>query len=140
MTSEVPRLVQHDTEYIEAVATALEAQAVQWWDGHGGVDVVLVLPHVIEYFRPRRVVLAWNRHFGWSMGVESLTSDAIDIITSLAAGPHPASGVCVDRAIETFADLRDWTPPPDTSSLPFCPEITREMPRTVRGRFTLHPI
>ncbi|MCQ4119497.1 DUF6292 family protein [Rhodococcus tibetensis] len=130
-------------EYIRSVAATVEADTVEWWQGPA-FDAVLTLSSEIPCYRGRKVVLAWNRHFGWSVGVHGLTGGNVVIIEGLGIGRAPEPTRCADRVVEAVADLGDWVP--GASAGPVVGDIrlraleelhhgVQPEPRVVRGGF-----
>ena len=99
----------HVVEYIRSVAATVEADTVEWWQ-IPAFDAVLTLSSEIPCYPGRKVVLAWNRHFGWSVGVRGLTDGNVVIIESLGIGRVPEAARCADRVVEAVADLGEWVP------------------------------
>ncbi|MGY4783721.1 DUF6292 family protein [Rhodococcus opacus] len=97
-------------EYVDSVATTVDAQSVDWWSTPA-FDAVVTLSHEIPYYRGRKAVLAWNRHFGWSLGVHGLTQGNVLVVEGLGLGPAPDPARCSDRVAELLTELADWAPP-----------------------------
>ncbi|MFD9669816.1 DUF6292 family protein [Rhodococcus sp. NPDC059968] len=110
-------------EYVGSVATTVDALSVDWWYTPA-FDAVVTLSSEIPYYRGRKAVLAWNRHFGWSLGVHGLTQGNVLVVEGLGLGPAPDPAHCSDRVAELLTELADWAPLP-ASGLP--------APRIVHG-------
>ncbi|MFZ2175490.1 MAG: DUF6292 family protein, partial [Rhodococcus sp. (in: high G+C Gram-positive bacteria)] len=103
-------------DYVTTVATTLDAEAVQGWDDDA-FDVVLTLPDEAPHYPGRKAVLAWNHHFGWSLGVRGLTPTNLVILDGLGVGRTPEPGRIADRVAELMAQVAEcarpvWTPRP----------------------------
>jgi len=98
-------------EYVGSVATTVGALSVDWWCTPA-FDAVVTLSCEIPYYRGRKAVLAWNRHFGWSLGVHGLTQGNVLVVEGLGLGPAPDPARCSDRVAELIAELADWAPRP----------------------------
>ncbi|GAF43570.1 DUF6292 family protein [Rhodococcus wratislaviensis] len=109
--------------YVGSVASTMEALSVDWWYTPA-FDVVVTLPCEIPYYRGRKAVLAWNRHFGWSLGVHGLTRGNVLVVEGLGLGPAPDAARCSDRVAELIAELANWAPSPASG---------KRAPRIVHG-------
>ncbi|MFC9840628.1 DUF6292 family protein [Rhodococcus sp. NPDC127530] len=96
-------------DYIHTVAGSVHADSIDWWDSDG-IEVVLVLPLRLHYLPGRNAVLAWNRTFGWSLGVEGLGRRSVIVIDGLGVGRMPSPAVCAERAVELIDDYCRSTP------------------------------
>ncbi len=90
--------------YVVAVAVALNTETMRRWDTVT-FDALVVLPKQFRYYSGRRILVAWNHHFGWSLGIEGQRIDRILIITGLGVGSHPQPERIGDRTDELIADL-----------------------------------
>ncbi|MBC2640769.1 MULTISPECIES: DUF6292 family protein [unclassified Rhodococcus (in: high G+C Gram-positive bacteria)] len=90
--------------YVIAVARALNADAIRRWDAVI-FDAVVVLSKQFRYYSGRNVVIAWNHHFGWSLGIEGQRTDRVLIIGGLGIGRRPPPEGIADRVDELVADL-----------------------------------
>ena len=90
--------------YVFSVARALNADAIRQWDTVT-FDAVLVLAEQFRYYSGRRTLIAWNHHFGWSLGIEGQRTDRVLIIGGLGIGRCPKPEVIADRVDELAADL-----------------------------------
>ena len=90
--------------YVCAVARAVNAETIRRWD-EITFDAVIVLSKQFRYYSGRRILVAWNHHFGWSLGIEGQRIDRILIITGLGVGSHPQPERIGDRTDELIADL-----------------------------------
>lgn len=90
-------------DYVGAVATTLRAEFVDWPEG-GAFDAVVTLSSEIAHFPGQQAVLAWNRNFGWSVGVYGRTPGNLVILDGLGVGRMPQPTRCADRAAELIAD------------------------------------
>ncbi|TQC46022.1 hypothetical protein EEB14_28455 [Rhodococcus sp. WS4] len=115
-------------DYIHAVARGVHADSVDWWDSDA-LEAVLVLPFRLHYLPGRSAVLAWNRNFGWSLGVEGLGRRSVIVIDGLGLGRMPSPAVCAERAVELIDDYRRSTP-----VLPGAPVADTDSP-TAADRF-----
>ncbi|MFD4180848.1 DUF6292 family protein [Rhodococcus sp. NPDC058514] len=129
-------------DYVGAVATALGAESVEWPEG-GAFDAVVTLPSQIAHFPGQQAVLAWNRHFGWSLGVNGRTPGNLVILGGLGVGRTPQPARCADRAAELIADHAGrarpevWTPRAvvgDRLRLVAEGDVNHAYARLVRGR------
>lgn len=111
-------------EYISSVAVTMDAESVRWCEILA-FDAVLTLSCAIPHYRGRKAVLAWNRHFGWFLGVHGLTQGNVVIIDGLGLGRLPEPTRCADRLVELIADLSQGGPPASRR---------RSAPRIVRTR------
>ena len=96
-------------EYVGSVATMVDALSVDWWFTPA-FDVVVTLSSEIPYYRGRKAVLAWNRHFGWSLGVHGLSQGNVLVVEALGLGPAPDPAQCSDRVAEMLTELAGWAP------------------------------
>ncbi|MCQ4118450.1 DUF6292 family protein [Rhodococcus tibetensis] len=96
-------------DYIHAVARCVHADSIDWWASES-IDVVLVLPLRLRYLPGRNAVLVWNRHFGWSLGVEGVGRASVVVIDGLGIGRTPPPAVCSDRALELIDGYWRSTP------------------------------
>lgn len=96
-------------EYVGSVAATVDALSVDWWCTPA-FDAVVTLSSEIPYYRGRKAVLAWNRTFGWSLGVHGLTPGNVLVVEGLGLGPAPDPARCSDRVAELIAELADWAP------------------------------
>ena len=96
-------------DYIHTVARSVHADSIDWWECDG-FDAVLVLPFRLHYLPGRNAVLAWNRTFGWSLGVEGLGRRSVIVIDGLGLGRMPSPAVCAERAVELIDDYCRSTP------------------------------
>jgi hypothetical protein len=120
-------------DYIHTVARTVHADSIDWWDSDG-IEAVLVLPHRLHYLPGRNAVLAWNRTFGWSLGVEGLGRRSVIVIDGLGIGRMPSPTVCAERAVELIDDYCRSTPVspgvpstgPGTTAADRCPRIGRD--------------
>ncbi|MFC9552469.1 DUF6292 family protein [Rhodococcus sp. NPDC056960] len=96
-------------DYIHAVARSVHADSIDWWAGDA-LDAVLVLPFRLHYLPGRSAVLAWNRTFGWCLGVEGLGRRSVVVIDGLGIGRMPSPAVCAERAVEMIDDYCRSTP------------------------------
>ncbi|AII03788.1 MULTISPECIES: DUF6292 family protein [Rhodococcus] len=96
-------------DYIHTVARSVHADSIDWWDTDG-IEAVLVLPLRLHYLPGRNAVLAWNRTFGWSLGVEGLGRRSVIVIDGLGVGRMPSPAVCAERAVELIDDYCRSTP------------------------------
>ncbi|SEB69976.1 DUF6292 family protein [Rhodococcus koreensis] len=90
--------------YVFAVARALNAETIRRWDAVT-FDAVVVLSKQFRYYSGRHVLIAWNRYFGWSLGIEGQRADRVLIIGGLGIGRRPAPEAIADRTDELVADL-----------------------------------
>ena len=93
-----------DNAYVFAVARALNAETIRRWD-EVTFDVVVVVSKEFRYYSGRRILLAWNRYFGWSLGIEGQCPDRVLIICGLGLGRRPPPEGIADRTDEVVADL-----------------------------------
>ncbi|UOT01079.1 DUF6292 family protein [Rhodococcus opacus] len=121
-------------DYIHTVARSVHADSIDWWDSDG-IEVVLVLPLRLHYLPGRNAVLAWNRTFGWSLGVEGLGRRSVIVIDGLGIGRMPSPAVCAERAVELIDDYCRSTPaspvapttgPGTSTAADRCPRIGRD--------------
>ena len=123
-------------DYVAAVARALGAETVRGWDGVT-FDAVITLPTGFRHYSGRNVVVAWNHHFGWALGIEGHSPESVLIIESLGLGRTPRPARCTDRVDETIAELRRLDlAVPDTFPVPVrIPRLPREhVPQNLRTR------
>ncbi|MFC9553822.1 DUF6292 family protein [Rhodococcus sp. NPDC056960] len=90
--------------YVFAVARAVNAETIRRWD-EVSFDAVIVVSKQFRYYGGRRILLAWNRHFGWSLGIEGQCPDRVLIICGLGLGRQPQPECIADRTDEVIADL-----------------------------------
>lgn len=90
--------------YVFAVARALNADAIRRWD-EVTFDAVVVVSKQFRYYSGRRILVAWNRHFGWSLGIEGQRTDRVLIIGGLGLGRRPQPEVVADRTDELVVEL-----------------------------------
>ncbi|MBC2644471.1 hypothetical protein H5400_37555 [Rhodococcus wratislaviensis] len=90
--------------YVFAVARALSAETIRRWD-EVTFDAMVVLSKQSRYYSGRRILLAWNHHFGWSLGIEGQGPDRVLIICGLGLGRQPQPECIADRTDEVITDL-----------------------------------
>lgn len=90
--------------YVCAVARALNAETIRRWD-EVTFDAVVVVSQQFRYYSGRRILVAWNRYFGWTLGLEGQCADRVLIICGLGLGRRPHPEVIADRTDEVIADL-----------------------------------
>jgi len=93
------------SDYVAAVARALRAETVRGWDGVT-FDAIITVPIGFRHYCGRDVVVAWNHHFGWALGIEGHSLESVLIIESLGLGRTPGPIRCADRVDEAIAELR----------------------------------
>lgn len=121
------------SDYIDAVARCVHADAVDWWKTDGA-EAVLVLPFRLHYLPGRNAVMMWNRSFGWSLGAEGLGRRSVVVIDGFGLGRMPGPVQCADRAAEMIEEYCQSTPAlpgriPETIGSPStedCPRIRTE--------------
>jgi hypothetical protein len=90
--------------YVCAVAQALGAKAVRRWD-EVAFDSLVVLSRQFRSYHGRGILVAWNHHFGWSVGIEGHRLDRVLILGGLGIGRSPPPEILTDRTDEVIADL-----------------------------------
>ncbi|WP_231914268.1 MULTISPECIES: hypothetical protein [unclassified Rhodococcus (in: high G+C Gram-positive bacteria)] len=58
-----------------------------------------------RYYSGRDILIAWNHHFGWSLGIEGQRCNRVLVISGLGIGRRPQSEIIADRTDELVADL-----------------------------------
>lgn len=89
---------------VYTVARALNAESIRRWDAVT-FDAVVVLSKQFRYYSGRHILIAWNPHIGWALGIEGQRTDRILIIGGIGIGRHPPPEVIADRTDEFVADL-----------------------------------
>ena len=90
--------------YVFAVARALSAETIRRWD-EITFGAVIVLSKQFRYYSGRHILIAGNRYFGWSLGIEGQCPDRVLIICRLGIGRQPQPECLADRVDEVIADL-----------------------------------
>jgi hypothetical protein len=74
------------TAYVFAVARALNTDTIRRWD-EVSFDAVVVVSKQFRYYSGRDILIAWNHHFGWSLGIDGQRCDRVLVISGLGTGP-----------------------------------------------------